>query len=109
MHPAVSRIKCRSDLYEMDMILDVNVDVYPVDVGQKLSIMLASTLNLDGTPSPTTFDGVRQHAFMPLLNPAPTSVTHNLLVLVWDPGLVLPVSPHPSACLPCWPSLCCRA
>ena len=30
---AVSRIKCRSDLYEMDMILDVNVDVYPVEVG----------------------------------------------------------------------------
>lgn len=27
--PAVSRIKARSDLYEMDLILDVNVDVFP--------------------------------------------------------------------------------
>lgn len=35
--PTVSRIKCRSDLYEMDMILDVNVDVYPVDVSPALA------------------------------------------------------------------------
>ncbi|PSC76122.1 DNA-directed RNA polymerases II and V subunit 8A-like [Micractinium conductrix] len=52
----VSRIKARSDLYEMDLTLDVNVDVYPVEVGDKLVICLASTLNLDGTPSASTFD-----------------------------------------------------
>lgn len=28
-HPPVSRIKARSDLYEMDLTLDVNTDVYP--------------------------------------------------------------------------------
>lgn len=27
--PAVSRIKARSDLYEMDLTLDINVDVFP--------------------------------------------------------------------------------
>lgn len=53
----VSRIKCRSDLYEMDMILDVNVDIYPIDVSEKLVVVLANTLNLDGTPGPATFDG----------------------------------------------------
>lgn len=29
---AVSRIKARSEVYEMDLLLDVNVDVYPLDV-----------------------------------------------------------------------------
>ncbi len=29
---AVSRFKCRSDLYEMDLLIDINVDVYPVEV-----------------------------------------------------------------------------
>lgn len=52
----VSRIKARSDLYEMDLTLDINVDVFPVEVGEKLVICLANTLNLDGTPSSATFD-----------------------------------------------------
>lgn len=29
---AVSRFQCRSDLYEMDLLLDVNIDVYPLHV-----------------------------------------------------------------------------
>jgi DNA-directed RNA polymerases I, II, and III subunit RPABC3 len=33
----------------MDLILDINVDVYPVIQGEKLAICLATTLNLDGT------------------------------------------------------------
>ncbi|GAB4822226.1 hypothetical protein N2152v2_009272 [Parachlorella kessleri] len=53
----VSRIKCRSDLYEMDLILDVNVDIYPIEVSEKLAVVIANTLNLDGTPGPATFDG----------------------------------------------------
>jgi DNA-directed RNA polymerase I, II, and III subunit RPABC3 len=49
----VSRIKARSDLYEMDLVLDINVDVYPVSQGDRLTVCLATTLNLDGTPMPT--------------------------------------------------------
>lgn len=29
----MSRIKGKSDLYEMDLLLDVNTDLYPMDVG----------------------------------------------------------------------------
>ena len=29
---AVSRIKAKGDLYEMDLLLDVNTDLYPMDV-----------------------------------------------------------------------------
>jgi len=34
----------------MHMLLDVNIEVYPVSVGDKFTIALAPTLNLDGTP-----------------------------------------------------------
>jgi hypothetical protein len=30
---AVSRYVCKSDLFECDMVLDVNIDVYPLEVG----------------------------------------------------------------------------
>ena len=71
----------------MDMVLDINSDIYPVkvqkhtecpplhwllmrwsretlgmrpvQVGSKYKLMLASTLNSDGSASPNHFDGVR--------------------------------------------------
>ncbi|KAL6785442.1 RPB8 [Auxenochlorella protothecoides x Auxenochlorella symbiontica] len=58
----VSRIRARSDLFEMDMLLDVNVDIYPVDLGDKLALCLATTLNTDGTPSGASYDSVRPTA-----------------------------------------------
>ena len=49
----MSRIKARSDLYEMDLVLDINVDIYPVKQGERLSVCLSMTLNEDGSPMPT--------------------------------------------------------
>jgi DNA-directed RNA polymerase I, II, and III subunit RPABC3 len=46
----VSRIEARSEQFDMHMVLDVNIDVYPVSVGEKFTIAFAPTLNLDGTP-----------------------------------------------------------
>lgn len=34
----------------MYMQLDVNIDIYPMHVGEKFAMSLASTLDLDGTP-----------------------------------------------------------
>lgn len=34
----------------MFMHLDVNSEIYPLGVGQKFTMALATTLNLDGTP-----------------------------------------------------------
>ena len=45
----MSRIKARSDLYEMDMLLDINIDLFPVAQGDKLSVCLATTLQKDGS------------------------------------------------------------
>ncbi|KAI3759189.1 hypothetical protein L6452_06805 [Arctium lappa] len=46
----VNRIETRSDQFDMYMLLDVNTEVYPMHVGEKFMMVLASTLNLDGTP-----------------------------------------------------------
>ena len=48
----VSRIRARSDLYEMDLILDDNVDLYPVKTGEKIALCLSGTLNTDGSAMP---------------------------------------------------------
>ena len=34
---AVSRIRAHSDMYEMDLLLDINSDLYPVEVCSKHS------------------------------------------------------------------------
>ncbi|KAJ8898973.1 hypothetical protein K2173_008475 [Erythroxylum novogranatense] len=46
----VSRIEARSQNCEMFMHLDVNTEIYPMAVGDKFTMALAHTLNLDGTP-----------------------------------------------------------
>ncbi|KQK17344.1 DNA-directed RNA polymerases II, IV and V subunit 8B [Brachypodium distachyon] len=44
----VNRIEARSE--QMYMQLDVATDVYPMHAGDKFTMVLAPTLNLDGTP-----------------------------------------------------------
>ena len=39
---SVSRFRCRSDLYEMDLLIDINVDVYPMEVGLQLLFRLCT-------------------------------------------------------------------
>ncbi|KAM3834598.1 DNA-directed RNA polymerases I, II, and III subunit RPABC3 isoform 4-T4 [Vipera latastei] len=45
----VSRLHCESESFKMDLILDVNVQIYPVDLGDKFRLVIASTLYEDGT------------------------------------------------------------
>ena len=44
----------------MDLTLDVAVDVYPLSVGDKLSLALAPTLALDGGPTEPFFGAAAQ-------------------------------------------------
>ncbi|XP_044361044.1 DNA-directed RNA polymerases II, IV and V subunit 8B [Triticum aestivum] len=46
----IIRIEAKSEQLEMYMQLDVATDVYPMHVGDKFTMVLAPTLNLDGTP-----------------------------------------------------------
>jgi len=52
----VSRIMARSEYLNAEIALDVNVDIYPMEPGDKFTLALASTLKLDGTPDDGTFD-----------------------------------------------------
>nr|KYP73988.1 DNA-directed RNA polymerases I, II, and III subunit RPABC3 [Cajanus cajan] len=46
----VTRIEATSEKFDMFMHLDINSEIYPLKVGQKLTMVLVSTLNPDGTP-----------------------------------------------------------
>jgi DNA-directed RNA polymerase I, II, and III subunit RPABC3 len=46
----VNRIAATGTTYECDLLLDVNCQIYSIKDGQKISLVLASTLNLDGSP-----------------------------------------------------------
>jgi DNA-directed RNA polymerase I, II, and III subunit RPABC3 len=53
--PPVNRLICSSD-NGLDMVLDINSQLYKLELGDKFSLMLASTLNLDGTPDANEFN-----------------------------------------------------
>eukprot|EP00823_Brevimastigomonas_motovehiculus_P006309 TRINITY_DN51_c0_g1_i1.p1 TRINITY_DN51_c0_g1~~TRINITY_DN51_c0_g1_i1.p1 ORF type:complete len:160 (-),score=21.64 TRINITY_DN51_c0_g1_i1:494-973(-) len=45
----VSRVVAHSENYDMDLILDINSEIYRLNQGQKFTLVLAKTLNLDGS------------------------------------------------------------
>jgi len=46
----VSRLHCESESFKMDLILDVNVQLYPMELGDKFRLVLATSLREDGYP-----------------------------------------------------------
>lgn len=46
----VSRLMCESESFKMDLILDVNTQIYPIKLGDKFRLVLAETLREDGLP-----------------------------------------------------------
>ena len=47
---SVSRLSCTSDIHEVQMMLDINMDIYPVRLNEEFSVLIASTLT-PGTDS----------------------------------------------------------
>ena len=45
-----SRLHCESESFKMDLILDVNTQIYPMDFGDKFRLQIASTLNEECYP-----------------------------------------------------------
>eukprot|EP01098_Paradermamoeba_levis_P014296 TRINITY_DN6773_c0_g1_i1.p1 TRINITY_DN6773_c0_g1~~TRINITY_DN6773_c0_g1_i1.p1 ORF type:complete len:163 (+),score=40.46 TRINITY_DN6773_c0_g1_i1:44-490(+) len=52
----VSRLICKSENYEMDLTLDLNTEIYPVDINHKFTLVLAKSLNADGSPDAGFYD-----------------------------------------------------
>jgi len=46
----VSRLHCESESFKMELILDINSWVYPMELGDKFRLVLATTLREDGFP-----------------------------------------------------------
>nr|CAD7452832.1 unnamed protein product [Timema tahoe] len=64
----VSRLHCESESFKMDLILDVNTWLYPMDLGDKFRLVLATTLREDGYPdsgewNPMDTEGSRADSF----------------------------------------------
>jgi len=45
----VTRIVAHSENYEMDLVLDINWELYKLKVGEKFNMVLVKTLKLDGS------------------------------------------------------------
>lgn len=45
----VSRIKARSEELDMNLVLDVNTEIYPIRVGDRFRMVLSKTLYPDGS------------------------------------------------------------
>ncbi|XP_077290649.1 DNA-directed RNA polymerases I, II, and III subunit Rpb8 [Arctopsyche grandis] len=64
----VSRLHCESESFKMDLILDINSWLYPMDLGDKFRLVLATTLREDGYPdeldwNPLDTEGSRADSF----------------------------------------------
>jgi DNA-directed RNA polymerase I, II, and III subunit RPABC3 len=46
----VNRIVATGTTFECDLLLDINCQIYSISEHEKITLMLASTLNLDGSP-----------------------------------------------------------
>lgn len=47
----VNRICCTGTTFECDLLLDINCEIYSVKEGEKITLVLASTLHLDASPA----------------------------------------------------------
>ncbi|CAG9804699.1 unnamed protein product [Chironomus riparius] len=64
----VSRLHCESESFKMDLILDINTWIYPMELGDKFRLVLATTLQEDGRPASQEYlaseiDGSRADSF----------------------------------------------
>eukprot|EP00884_Botryococcus_braunii_P014712 jgi/Botrbrau1/23241/Bobra.0041s0077.1 len=56
----VSRIHCRSDLYETDVLLDINSSIYPLTVGNKFTLKLTDSVQADGSITDPHYNSARK-------------------------------------------------
>lgn len=52
----VSRYRCKSELYGADLLLDVNTDLYPLDLGERYTVVVTQSLLQDVSKQRDEFD-----------------------------------------------------
>ncbi|XP_076226395.1 DNA-directed RNA polymerases I, II, and III subunit Rpb8 isoform X1 [Nomia melanderi] len=56
----LSRLHCESESFKMDLILDINSWLYPMELGDKFRLVLATTLREDGYPDGGEWNATEQ-------------------------------------------------
>jgi len=46
----LDRLHCKGTTFDVDLLVDVNCELFDVDAGERINVVLARTLSLDGTP-----------------------------------------------------------
>ena len=96
-HP-VSRLFCESESFKMDLILDVNTQLYPVSLGDKFRLQLTTSLREDGVPDDGDYLATGEHSTHThtCTNPSLASHTYfaslageHFVCAYWQPVLLL--------------------
>uniref|UniRef100_A0A7S2BWL1 DNA-directed RNA polymerases I, II, and III subunit RPABC3 n=1 Tax=Florenciella parvula TaxID=236787 RepID=A0A7S2BWL1_9STRA len=51
----IDRLAARAETFEMELLIDINAEVWPVAANDKISFALATTLSLNGDPDDGTY------------------------------------------------------
>lgn len=62
-YSAVTRFAATSVTYGMDMLIDINTDVYPLKGNDRFTLVFASTLYKDNRPDPGTYVDYSKEVF----------------------------------------------
>ena len=95
----VSRLFCESESFKMDLILDVNTQLYPVSLGDKFRLQLTTSLREDGVPDDGDYLTMGEHMHMYKGSLHTSQISHLLLY----PSLWLLVPGFSSQFLPVFP------
>eukprot|EP01101_Sappina_pedata_P008057 TRINITY_DN4395_c0_g1_i1.p1 TRINITY_DN4395_c0_g1~~TRINITY_DN4395_c0_g1_i1.p1 ORF type:complete len:146 (-),score=58.04 TRINITY_DN4395_c0_g1_i1:92-529(-) len=60
----VSRLECVSEVHGMQLTLDINYDVYPIQKGERFTLVLMSSLNPDGGAEERYYDPEMQSSIV---------------------------------------------
>jgi DNA-directed RNA polymerase I, II, and III subunit RPABC3 len=52
----VNRLHCRGTTFDVDLLVDVNCELFDITAGERINVVLARTLSLDGTPDDGTYN-----------------------------------------------------
>lgn len=95
----VSRLHCESESFKMDLILDVNSWIYPMELGDKFRLVLATTLRENGYPdggewNPLETEGNRADSFEYVMSGKVyrlvySSNVYGSMVILWLLGIKL--------------------
>lgn len=55
----MSRYRCKSELYGADLLLDVNIDLYPLELTERYTMLISKSLVADQAQAREAYDPVR--------------------------------------------------